>query len=74
MKDIFVIHENGEIITARDTMSNAIAAGITRIGLCGYTCESFDYGEFCTVISYRDYDAQETRTMFIEGTTFKEGV
>ena len=74
MKSIFVIHENGEIIAARDTMNNAIAAAMNRITICGYLCEGFEYDESLTLIDYRDLDAHETRTMVIQETNFKEGI
>lgn len=74
MKSIFVIHENGEIITARDTMNHAIAAAINRLSICGYLCEGFDYGDTVTVIYYRDLDTHEANFMYIEVTTLKEGV
>lgn len=74
MKRIYVITENDEIITARDTMNNAVAAAMNRIAICGYLCESFDYDEALTAIQYRDTNAHETRVMFIQETNFKEGV
>lgn len=74
MKEIFVIHENNEIITARDTMNHAITASIQRLTICGYLCEEFLYDEEVTVITYRDLNEHETRTMFIEKTNFKEGI
>lgn len=74
MKQIFVIRENEEIITARDTMNNAIAAAMNRLAVCGYLCEGFDYNETVTIIEYRDLDAHETRTMLIEATNYKEGI
>lgn len=74
MKNIFVITENNEVITARDTMDNAIAAAITRLAVCGYLCEGFDYDESLTAIQYRDLNTHETRVMFIQETNFKEGI
>ena len=74
MKNIYVIHENGEIITARDTMNHAIAAAMNRLSICGYLCEDFDYGDTVTVIYYRDFDTHETNIMYIEVTNFKEGI
>lgn len=74
MKSIYVITENNEIITARDTMNNAIAAAMNRITICGYLCEGFEYDESLTLIDYRDLDAHETRTMVIQETNFKEGI
>lgn len=74
MKQIFVIRENEEIITARDTMNNAIAAAMNRIAICGYLCEGFDYDETVTIIEYRDLDAHETRAMVIEEINYKEGI
>lgn len=74
MKSIFVITENNEVITARDTMNNAIAAAMVRLAVCGYLCEGFDYDESLTAIQYRDLDTHETRVMFIQETNFKEGI
>lgn len=74
MKKIYVIHEENEIITARDTMENAIAAAINRLSICGYTCEEFSYDESLTIIMYRDHHAHETRTMFISQTNYNEGI
>lgn len=74
MKAIYVITENNEVITARDTMNNAVAAAMNRLAICGYLCEGFDYDESLTLIEYRDTSAHETRTMLIQETTFHEGV
>jgi len=74
MKSIYIITENNEIITARDTMNNAIAAVMNRIAICGYLCEGFEYDESLTLIDYRDLNAHETRTMLIQETNFKEGI
>lgn len=74
MKSIYIITENNEVITARDTMNNAVAAAMNRIAICGYLCEGFDYDESLTAIQYRDLDAHETRVMFIQETNFKEGI
>lgn len=74
MKTIYVITEGNEVITARNTMSNAVAAAMNRIAICGYLCEGFDYGESLTLIEYRDLDAHETRAMLIQETTLHEGV
>ena len=74
MNKIFVIREEEEVITARDTMNNAIAAAMNRIAICGYLCEGFDYDEAVTVIEYRDINAHETRTMVIEEVSYREGV
>lgn len=74
MKQIYIIHEGSEILTARDTMDNAIAAAMNRLAICGYTCEEFSYDESLTIIMYRDHHAHETRTMLIEQTNFKEGI
>jgi len=74
MKSIYIITENDEIITARDTMNNAIAAAMNRIAICGYLCEGFEYDESLTLIDYRDLNAHETRTMLIQKTNFKEGI
>lgn len=74
MKSIYIITENNKVITARDTMNNAIAAAMNRITICGYLCEGFDYDESLTAIQYRDFDAHETRTMLIQETNFKEGI
>lgn len=74
MKSIYIITENDEIITARDTMNNAIAAAMNRIAICGYLCEGFEYDESLTLIDYRDLNAHETRTMLIQETNFKEGI
>ena len=74
MKAIYVITENNEVITARDTMNNAIAACMNRIAICGYLCEGFEYDESLTLIDYRDLNAHETRTMLIQATNFHEGV
>lgn len=74
MKQIFVIREGEEIITARDSMNNAIAAAISRMAVCGYLCEGFDYEEDATIIVYRDTHEHETRAMVIEAVNFMEGV
>lgn len=74
MKQIFVIREREELITARDTMENAIAAAMNRLAICGYLCESFSYDDIVTVIEYRDLAAHETRLMIIEELGYKEGV
>lgn len=74
MKAIYVITEDNEVITARDTMNNAIAAAMNRISVCGYLCEGFEYDESLTLIDYRDLTAHETRTMLIQETNFHEGV
>ena len=74
MKSIYVITEGHEVITARDSMNNAVAAAMNRIAICGYLCEGFEYDESLTLINYRDTSAHETRTMFIQETTFHEGV
>lgn len=74
MKKIYIIREENEIITARDTMNNAIAAAMNRLAICGYLCEGFDYDETVTIIEYRDVTARETRIMVIEETNYKEGV
>lgn len=74
MKKIYIIREENEIITARDTMNNAIAAAMNRLAICGYLCEGFDYDETVTIIEYRDVTAHETRIMVIEETNYKEGI
>ena len=74
MKKIYIIREENEIITARGTMNNAIAAAMTRLAICGYLCEGFDYDETVTIIEYRDVTARETRIMVIEETNYKEGI
>ena len=74
MNKIFVIREEEEVITARDTMNNAIAACVNRMVICGYTCESIDCYEHVTLIAYRDHTANETRTMIIEEVSYREGV
>lgn len=74
MKSIYIITENNEVITARDTMNNAVAAAMNRIAICGYLCEGFEYDESLTIIDYRDLNAYETRTMLIQETNFKEGI
>ena len=74
MKKIYIIREENEIITARDTMNNAIAAAMNRLAICGYLCEGFDYDETVTIIEYRDVTARETRIMVIEETNYKEGI
>jgi len=74
MKSIYIITENNEVITARDTMNNAVAAAMNRIAICGYLCEGFEYDESLTIIDYRDLNAHETRTMLIQETNFKEGI
>lgn len=74
MKQIYVIYENEEIITARDTLNNAVAAAINRMAICGYLCEGFDYDENVTIIEYRDLDTHETHAMVIEAINYKEGI
>ena len=74
MKKIYVISENNEIITARDTMNNAVAAAMNRLAICGYLCEGFDYDENVTIIEYRDLNMHETRIMTIEEINYKEGI
>lgn len=74
MEKIYIIHEDNEIITARDTMNNAIAAAMNRLAICGYLCEDFDYDETVTIINYRDLSAHETRIMVIEEINYKEGI
>ena len=74
MKNIYVIHEDSEIITARDTMNNAIVAAMNRMAICGYLCESFDYDESITIIEYRDLSANERRIMVIEEISYREGI
>lgn len=74
MKDIFIIREDNENITSRDTMNNAIAACIQRMAICGYLCENFAYSDYVTSITYRDVNEHETRTMIIERLNYKEGV
>lgn len=74
MKKIYIIREDNEIITARDTMNNAIAAAMNRMAICGYLCEGFDYDEAVTTIEYRDLNAHETCIMVIEETNYKEGI
>ena len=74
MKKIYIIREDNEIITARDTMNNAITAAMNRLVICGYLCEGFDYDETVTIIEYRDLNAHETRIMVIEEINYKEGI
>jgi hypothetical protein len=74
MKSIYVITENNEVITARDSMNNAVAAAMNRLAICGYLCEGFEYDESLTIIDYRDTGAHETRTMLIQETNLREGV
>ena len=74
MKAIYVITENNEVITARGTMNNAVAAAMNRLAICGYLCEGFEYDESLTLIDYRDINAHETRTMLIQETNLKEGI
>lgn len=74
MEKIYIIREDNEIITARDTMNNAIAAAMNRLAICGYLCEDFDYDETVTIINYRDLGAHETRIMIIEEINYKEGI
>ena len=74
MKKIYIIREENEIITARDTMNNAIAAAMNRLAICGYLCEGFDYDETVTIIEYRDITAHKTRIMVIEEINYKEGI
>lgn len=74
MKQIYVIYEDGEIIAARDTMDNAIAACMNRLSICGYSVTQFVYDDIVTVISYRDGVTPEEHTVFIEETGYKEGV
>lgn len=73
MKEIFVIHENQEIIAARDTMDHAIAACMQRMAICGYLCKEFGYSNECTYIIYLD-DEHDEQVMYIKKTTFKEGI
>ena len=74
MNKIFVIREEEEVITARNTMNNAIAACINRMVICGYTCEGIDYDEHVTLIIYRNHAMHETRTMVIEEVHYREGI
>ena len=74
MKKIYIIREDNEVITARDTMNNAIAAAMNRLAICGYLCEGFDYDETVTIIEYRDLGTHETRVMVIEEINYKEGI
>lgn len=74
MQKIYIIREENEVITARDTMNNAIAAAMNRIAICSYLCEGFDYDEAVTIIEYRDLNAHETRIMVIEEINYKEGI
>lgn len=74
MKNVYIITEDNEVITARDTMENAVAAAMNRMAICGYLCEGFDYSEILTIIDFRDPSAHETRTMFIQKTNYKEGI
>ncbi len=74
MKIIYVITEGNEVITARNTMNNAVAAAMNRIAICGYLCEGFEYHGSLTIIDYRDTSAHETRTMLIQETALHEGV
>lgn len=74
MKQIYIIREENKVITARDTMNNAIAAAMNRIAICGYLCEGFDYDETVIIIEYRDLGAHETRIMVIEEINYKEGI
>ena len=74
MKSIYIIREDNEIITARDTMNNAIATAMNRLAICGYICEGFDYDETVTTIEYRDFNAHETRIMVIEAINYMEGI
>jgi hypothetical protein len=74
MKTIYVIIEDNEVITARDTMNNAIAAAMNRMAVCGYLCKNFSYNELLTAIKYYDPDTNETRSMLIQETDLKEGV
>ena len=74
MKSIYVITENNEVITARDTMNHAIAAAMNRLAICGYLCEGFNYDESLTLIEYRDTSEHETRAMLIQETILHEGV
>lgn len=74
MKSIYVITEGTEVITARDTMDNAIAAAMNRIAICGYLCKGFNYDETLTIIQYYDFDANEKRIMLIQEANFKEGI
>ena len=74
MKTIYIIREDTEVITARDTMNNAIATAMNRIAICGYLCEGFDYDETVTIIEYRDLNEHETRIMVIEAVNYMEGI
>lgn len=74
MKKIYVIRENNEIITARDTMNNAVGTAMNRLSICGYMCEGFDYDENVTIIEYRDLNMHETRIMTIEEINYMEGI
>lgn len=74
LQNIYVIRENDENITSRDTMENAVAAAINRMVICGYLCEGIDYDENVTIISYRDLSAHVSRVMFVEAVRFKEGI
>ena len=74
MKAIYIITEGNEVITARDSMNNAIAAAMNRLAICGYLCEGFEYDESLTIIDYRDTGTHETRTMLIQETNLREGV
>lgn len=73
MKQIYVIYEYGEIITARDSMDNAIAACMNRFSICGYICTKFVYDDIVTVISYRNGVTPEEHIVFIQETSYKEG-
>ena len=72
MKEIFVIHENQDIIAARDTMEHAIAACIQLMAIRGYLCQEFGYGDDVSYITY--LDIKDIRTMYIEKTSYKEGI
>jgi hypothetical protein len=74
MKKIFVVHENQDIICARDSMDNAIAAAINRMAISGCLCEEFRYSGDITTITYRVLNEHETYTMYIEATIFEEGI
>lgn len=74
MKNIYVIVEDNEVLAARNSMDEAIAAAINRMAICGYLCDRFNYADDMTAIQFYDSIDHNNRVMFIQEVQLKEGV
>lgn len=69
---IYVVHEENEIICARATIEQAIAACMTRLVICEYSFIGIERNENFTEVHYQTSNG--AHTMYIEETFFKNGI